>query len=149
MTCVVGSVHATPSGEMEPTTSLPMRSQRTQYGKSAGAVPLAVLLLRVPVSTRYSTVTSFADAALKVTGMFTVPALSSAVALVDGNPTCTGGTSSSLRYIVAAGPRLYAPGASVRMTVSVPSANASLIGVIGMSTPSAPAAMFVVPDRST
>jgi hypothetical protein len=81
MVCVLTTVHVTPSGEVEPVTLSPTRAQRTQYGSTAGAVPVAVFDAREPVSTRYSTVTGTPELALKVTGMLTVPAFSKAAML--------------------------------------------------------------------
>ena len=97
MVCVLTPVHVTPSSEMEPTIRSPMRSQRTQYGSGDGAVPLTVLEARAPVSTRYSTVTGAADAALRVTGMLAVPTPSDPAALDDGKPTEIAGDSSSFK----------------------------------------------------
>src|SRR4051812_28795688 len=97
MVCVLTTVQFVPSGEIDPVTVEPARSTRTQYGRTAGVVPFAVLVARDPVSTRYSTVTGVAELALSDTGTFTVPAFSAAVALPLGKPTETEGVSSSVR----------------------------------------------------
>ena len=76
---------------------LPRRSQRTQYGSGDGVLPLAVLVARPPVSTRYSTVTGDAEVALSVTGMSTPATLSEFVAADAGKPTVIAGDSSSVR----------------------------------------------------